>query len=162
MPPPEPTVLKSLHSPAHICLRELLVADREARLTQGELANFLGKPQSFVCKYERGERRIDVIEFIDIAEALEIDASHAIRKYAYCSSHLAKSRSCYRVHCAVGCADHIAVNESTNVVFDDDEHIQHSNVLVTATQKSHAMIPVQSSAGSGNISIHLTASAHIS
>ena len=43
----------------------------EAGLTQCELANKLGKPQSFVSKYESLERRIDVIEFVDICIAME-------------------------------------------------------------------------------------------
>jgi transcriptional regulator with XRE-family HTH domain len=61
-------------------LLELLVAAREkAGLTQQQLADRLGKPQSFISKYEGGERRIDVIEFIAIADALDMDASRAIR-----------------------------------------------------------------------------------
>lgn len=72
--------MKSLRSPAHVRLLQLLVAAREkAGLTQQQLATRLGKPQSFISKYEGGERRIDVIEFIAIAEALEMDASRAIR-----------------------------------------------------------------------------------
>lgn len=39
-------------------------------ITQVELAERLGKPQSFVSKVERGERRLDVIEFCELAEAL--------------------------------------------------------------------------------------------
>lgn len=45
-------------------------ARRDAGLTQSQLANRLGKPQSYISKAERGERRIDVIELIEIAEAL--------------------------------------------------------------------------------------------
>ena len=72
--------MKSLRSPAHVRLLELLVAARsKAGMTQQQLADRLGKPQSFISKYEGGERRIDVIEFIAIAEALEMDASRAIR-----------------------------------------------------------------------------------
>lgn len=72
--------MKSLRSPAHVRLLELLVAARQkAGLTQQQLAVRLGKPQSFISKYEGGERRIDVIEFIAIAEALDMDASRAIR-----------------------------------------------------------------------------------
>ena len=44
-------------------------------MTQQQLADRLGKPQSFISKYEGGERRIDVIEFIAIPEALQMDAS---------------------------------------------------------------------------------------
>ncbi|MDX2264796.1 MAG: helix-turn-helix transcriptional regulator [Hyphomicrobiales bacterium] len=65
---------KSLRSPRHIRLQTLLVELRRSRgLTQGELAERLGKPQSFVAKTEGGERRLDVIEFIDLATALESD-----------------------------------------------------------------------------------------
>lgn len=52
----------------------LLLQARHARkLTQTDLAERLKKPQSFVSKYERGERRLDVVEFLDVAIALEAD-----------------------------------------------------------------------------------------
>ena len=51
--------------------RSLLIKVRkDSNITQDELADILGKPQSFVSKYEIGERRLDVIEFINIARAL--------------------------------------------------------------------------------------------
>ena len=54
----------------------LLGALREARsevgLTQAELAARLGRPQSFVSKYESGERRLDLIELSDVCTALGI------------------------------------------------------------------------------------------
>lgn len=64
---------KSLRSPRQKQLQTLLAAARKDRnLTQAELAERLNKPQSFVAKYENGERRIDVIEFIDITAAIDI------------------------------------------------------------------------------------------
>lgn len=52
-------------------LREKLIeARRDSNLTQIEVAYYLGKPQSFVSKYESGERRLDVIEFIKVCKAL--------------------------------------------------------------------------------------------
>ena len=45
----------------------------EARLRQVDLAMRLDRPQSFVAKYESGERRLDFIEFIEIAEAIGFD-----------------------------------------------------------------------------------------
>ena len=39
-------------------------------MTQDELAKRLKKPQSFVAKTENGERRLDVIEFLQIVDAL--------------------------------------------------------------------------------------------
>jgi transcriptional regulator with XRE-family HTH domain len=64
---------KSLRSPRQQLLQTLLSAARKDRnLTQAELAERLNKPQSFVAKYENGERRIDVIELLDITVALII------------------------------------------------------------------------------------------
>ncbi|WP_245497214.1 MULTISPECIES: helix-turn-helix domain-containing protein [Mesorhizobium] len=42
-------------------------------MTQEQVAEKLGRPQSFVAKYEGGERRLDVIEFLDVTAALEAD-----------------------------------------------------------------------------------------
>ncbi len=63
-----------LHDPRYAVLRSLLVEEREHNaLTQVEVAERLGKPQSYVSKYERGERRLDLIEYIAVAYALGID-----------------------------------------------------------------------------------------
>lgn len=48
-------------------------ARKRAGLTQAELSARLQRPQSFVSKYERGERRLDVIEFGQVAHALGLD-----------------------------------------------------------------------------------------
>jgi transcriptional regulator with XRE-family HTH domain len=70
-------VTRSLFSPAYRRLRDWLVAGRRAQsLTQVQLAEKLGRPQSFVSKYERGERRLDfveVVEVVEIAEVLRVD-----------------------------------------------------------------------------------------
>ena len=42
-------------------------------LTQKEIASRLKKPQSFISKYESGQRRIDVIEYMEICIALDMD-----------------------------------------------------------------------------------------
>jgi transcriptional regulator with XRE-family HTH domain len=71
---------KSVYSPEHQLLRELLVAARaKAGLTQQELAKRLGKPQSFVAKYEGGERRLDVVEFVAIVQAIGADPVRILR-----------------------------------------------------------------------------------
>ena len=65
---------RSLRSPEHRALCELLIAARnEADLTQAAVADRLRRPQSFVAKYEGGERRVDVIEFIEVTRALRRD-----------------------------------------------------------------------------------------
>jgi transcriptional regulator with XRE-family HTH domain len=65
---------KTLHTERHRRLRELLVERRKAAgLTQTVLAARLGKPPSYVAKYELGERRLDVLEYLDIAAAIGFD-----------------------------------------------------------------------------------------
>ena len=65
---------KSVHTPDQAAFCELMVGARKAAgLTQHALARLLKKPQSFVAKYEGGERRLDVVEFIAIARALGAD-----------------------------------------------------------------------------------------
>jgi transcriptional regulator with XRE-family HTH domain len=51
----------------------LAAARRRASVTQQELAARLGKPQSFVSEYERGQRRVDVVEFLVVSLALGVD-----------------------------------------------------------------------------------------
>jgi len=75
--------MKSLRSNKHQKLIALLTAARtKAGLTQQQLADQLGKPQSYVAKYEGGERRVDVVEFLAIADALGIDPANAVREVA--------------------------------------------------------------------------------
>ena len=63
---------RSIHSPDHRRLCAILIAARKAAgLTQNDVARRIKRPQSFVAKYEGGERRIDVIEFMAVARALE-------------------------------------------------------------------------------------------
>ena len=64
-------MLKSIRTPRHQRLIDLLIETRkEAGLTQIVLAERVGRPQSFVAKYENGERRLDVVEFIELIEAM--------------------------------------------------------------------------------------------
>jgi transcriptional regulator with XRE-family HTH domain len=65
---------KSVHSSDQAAFCELMVGARKAAgLTQQALAARLRKPQSFVAKYEGGERRLDVVEFVAISRALGAD-----------------------------------------------------------------------------------------
>lgn len=59
----------SLQDPRYRQLVDQLKAARlAAGLSQQELANRLGKPQSFVAKTEGYERRLDILEFLIIAQ----------------------------------------------------------------------------------------------
>jgi transcriptional regulator with XRE-family HTH domain len=72
----------SLHSHHYQVFRNMLIAAREqAGLTQVEVAKKLAKPQSFVSKYERGERRLDFTEFIELAGLFEINISDFVAQY---------------------------------------------------------------------------------
>jgi transcriptional regulator with XRE-family HTH domain len=51
----------------------LAAARRQSNLNQQQLAAMLSKPQSFVSEYERGQRRVDVVELLMIARALGAD-----------------------------------------------------------------------------------------
>lgn len=63
--------MKSLRSPRHLVLLDRLrTLRKEAGVTQVELAARLGRPQSYVAKIEGGERRMDVLEFIDWFDAI--------------------------------------------------------------------------------------------
>ena len=61
-------------------LESLISARKHTGFTQQDLALRLGKPQSFVSKYERRERRLDVVEFVTICRSLNIDPCRIIRK----------------------------------------------------------------------------------
>jgi transcriptional regulator with XRE-family HTH domain len=51
----------------------LAAARQRAGITQRDLAALLGKPQSFVSAYENGQRRVDLLEFLAIVEAVKAD-----------------------------------------------------------------------------------------
>lgn len=68
-------------SPEYRTFCDLLRATRKAAgLTQHEVAKQLGRPQSYVAKYELGERRLDVVEFIRIAKVLSTDPCRIIKR----------------------------------------------------------------------------------
>jgi transcriptional regulator with XRE-family HTH domain len=65
---------KTIFGGDHTKLVETLVAARTgAGLTQTELAKLIGRDQTFISLIERGQRRVDVIEFIALAKALKRD-----------------------------------------------------------------------------------------
>ena len=74
-------VLKSIHSEPYGRFLSLMTEARvRLRPSQRELARLLKKPQSFVSKYERGERRLDVVEFMELCKVLKLDPCGVLRK----------------------------------------------------------------------------------
>jgi transcriptional regulator with XRE-family HTH domain len=74
-------MLRSIYSDEEKCLREML---RDARtkkgLRQADLASILGVPQSFVSKYESGERVLTFVEAIVILDELGLPAAEVVEK----------------------------------------------------------------------------------
>lgn len=72
---------KSIYSAEYQRLCAVLRAlRREAGLTQVQVAAALGVPQSFVSKYESGERRLDVIELSHIAQVIGVTLGEVLKR----------------------------------------------------------------------------------
>lgn len=54
---------------------------RDAGLSQAELAQRLNLPQSFISKYELGERRLDLLEVRQICNAVGLSLEDFVRKF---------------------------------------------------------------------------------
>ena len=62
---------KSIFSDDYMLFLQLVRnARKRAGLTQEDVANRLGKTQSFISKCERGERRLDIVDVRDFCEAI--------------------------------------------------------------------------------------------
>ena len=82
-PKPGALMRKTLYTKKYKFLCEQLRAARkEAGMTQQQVADRLKKHQSFVAKYEAGERRLDVVEFLEVVRWLEADPHEMIRNIA--------------------------------------------------------------------------------
>ncbi|QPC94995.1 helix-turn-helix domain-containing protein [Mesorhizobium sp. INR15] len=80
--------VKTLGSQRHDALIAILIEKREdAGVTQSELADRLGEYQSFVARLESGQRRVDVVEFLALAEILGFDPSAVVNKLRSISDH---------------------------------------------------------------------------
>jgi transcriptional regulator with XRE-family HTH domain len=72
---------KSLQSPRHKRLAEIVAKQRQAaKMTQADVAKKLGRHQPFVANIESGQRRIDVVEFLQLSAAIDLDPVWAIRE----------------------------------------------------------------------------------
>lgn len=76
-------VEKSIYTPDHQRLCQHLRQLRKDRgLTQGELAERLEVNQTFVSKYERGERRLDLLELRQVCRALDVSLVDVAAEFA--------------------------------------------------------------------------------
>ena len=58
--------------------KALMQARKEAGLTQIDVAKRLKKPQSFVSKYETGERKLTFGDYLAVCEAIGVDPTKLI------------------------------------------------------------------------------------
>ena len=87
-------VTKSVFSKQYALFLSLLISLREEKgFSQRALSKKLKKVQTYVSKYERGERRLDVIEFLEIIKALDADPHKIIRELETASESSDKKRS---------------------------------------------------------------------
>ena len=61
-----------------VLIAKLVASRKERGLSQEGLARLLNRHQQFVSRYEIGERRLDIVEFVDIAKALNVDVQAAL------------------------------------------------------------------------------------
>jgi len=73
-------LMKSIHTERYSTLiRALIACRKEQGLSQTELARRVGRPQSYISKVENAERRLDVVEFLEICEAIGVDGGEVMR-----------------------------------------------------------------------------------
>lgn len=73
--------MKDIATKRHSALVEFIRSERrKAGLRQVDVAEKIGKKQQWVALVEAGQRRISVVEFIALAEALNFDPAKAIKK----------------------------------------------------------------------------------
>lgn len=71
--------MASVYSEEYQLVINALKDARKARgITQTQLAEALGKPQSFIAKVENGERRLDVVEFVHLARLVGADVGEVL------------------------------------------------------------------------------------
>lgn len=70
---------KSIHSPRHLRLAELIGEKRKAAgMTQAQVAKAIGRHQPFIVNIEAAQRRVDVVELIALAEIIGFDPSEIL------------------------------------------------------------------------------------
>ena len=76
------SIAKSLYTPEWAFLCEALTSIRlDKGLTQSELALRLGQPQSFVCKVESGQRKLDLRQFVIYVECMGANPLDVLERF---------------------------------------------------------------------------------
>jgi len=85
---------KTLYQRENEIFRQHLRGAREAAgLTQSDLAQAIGRTQVFVSHGERGVRRLDAVELLEICRAMDVDLTSFISEFQRAVDALPKRRS---------------------------------------------------------------------
>ena len=60
-------------------IKQLVLARKAAGLTQMQVAEKLSKPQSYIAKVEGADRKLDVMEFVELCQAINVDPTTLIK-----------------------------------------------------------------------------------
>ncbi len=72
--------MKTIYQEPYLRLVQALVqARKNAGLTQTQVAEKLSKPQSYIAKVEGADRKLDVMEFVELCQAIDADATVLIK-----------------------------------------------------------------------------------
>jgi len=73
-------MVKTIYQEPYLRLVQALVqARKNAGLTQTQVAEKLSKPQSYIAKVEGADRKLDVMEFVELCEAIHQNPSELIK-----------------------------------------------------------------------------------
>ncbi|TIP26702.1 MAG: helix-turn-helix transcriptional regulator [Mesorhizobium sp.] len=72
---------KSLHSTRHVMIAKALADQRRLKgLSQTQVAKAMGRHQPFIANIESGQRRVDLVELLDIAAIIDLDVPALVKK----------------------------------------------------------------------------------
>lgn len=78
-------MLKTIHQDRYSRLiGEMVKLRKDKKVTQTQLAQQLGKPQSYVAKIETLERKLDIVEFVDWCNAIGQSPSEMLKTQLEC------------------------------------------------------------------------------
>ncbi|RWL50117.1 MAG: XRE family transcriptional regulator [Mesorhizobium sp.] len=72
---------KSLHSKRHLMIAAALADQRRSKgLSQAQVAKALGRHQPFIANIESGQRRVDLVELLELAEIIDLDVLTLVKQ----------------------------------------------------------------------------------
>lgn len=71
--------MKTIHNDRYqVLITELIKVRKNSGLTQQQVADKLTKPQSYIAKIEKCERKLDVLEFVDLCGVIGADRAEVL------------------------------------------------------------------------------------